>query len=72
MPDKNKKRILNLLLFLTLCTITFSTENNEKTEKVNTEEFVRYHEMIHHINSLKNDPQDNIDENNFELENESK
>ncbi len=72
MPYKNKKRILNLLLFLTLCTITFSTENNEKTEKVNTEEFVRYHEMIHHINSLKNDPQDNIDENNFELENESK
>ena len=61
MPYKNKKRILNLLLFLTLCTITFSTENNEKTEKVNTEEFVRYHEMIHHINSLKNDKKDNID-----------
>ena len=72
MPYKNKKRILNLLLFLTLCTITFSTENNEKTEKVNTEEFVRYHEMIHHINQLKNDKKDNIDQNNFELENESK
>ena len=43
-----------------------------KNKKVNSEEFVRYHEMIHHINSLKNDPQDDIDENNFELENESK
>ena len=43
-----------------------------KNKKVNSEEFVRYHEMIHHINSLRNDPQDDIDENNFELENESK
>lgn len=71
MPYKNKKRILNLLLFLTLCTITFSTENNKKTEKVNTEELVRYHEIIHHINSLKNNPQDNVDEDNFKLENEN-
>ena len=43
-----------------------------RIKKINSEEFVRYHEMIHHINSLKNDPQDDIDENNFELENESK
>ena len=63
---------MKFLLFLILCTNTFSTENNKKAEKGNSEEFVRYHEMIHHINSLKNDPQDNIDENNFELENESK
>ena len=34
MPYKNKKRILNLLLFLTLCTITFSTENSKKIEKL--------------------------------------
>ena len=74
MPYKNKKRILNLLLFLTLCTITFSTENNKKTEKVNTEELVCYHEIIHHINSLKNNPKEsieNIDEDNFKLEIES-
>ena len=73
-PYKNKKRILNLLLFLTLCTITFSTENNKKTEKVNTEELVRYHEIIHHINLLKNNPKEsieNIDEDNFKLEIES-
>ena len=27
--------------------------------------------MIHHINSLKNNPQDNVDEDNFKLEIES-
>jgi len=27
--------------------------------------------MIHHINSLKNNPQDNVDEDNFKLENEN-
>lgn len=42
-----------------------------KNKKVNLEEFVRYHEMIHHINSLKNNPQDNVDEDNFKLENEN-
>ena len=46
-------------------------ENNKKAEKVNSEEFVRYHEMIHHINSLKNNPQDNVNEDNFKLENEN-
>jgi len=46
-------------------------ENNKKAEKVNSEEFVRYHEIIHHINSLKNNPQDNVDEDNFKLENEN-
>lgn len=51
-----KKGILKFLLFLALCTITFLAENNEKTEKVNTEELVRYHEIIHHINLLKNNP----------------
>ena len=51
-----KKGILKFLLFLALCTITFLAENNEKTEKVNTEELVRYHEIIHHINSFKNNP----------------
>jgi hypothetical protein len=71
MPYKNKKRILNLLLFLTLCTITFSNENNEKTKKVNTEELVRYHEIIHHINLLKNNPKKSIDEDNFKSEIES-
>ena len=50
------KRIFKLLLFLTLCTVTFSTENNKKTEKGNLEEFVHYHEIIHHINSFKNKP----------------
>ena len=50
------KRIFKLLLFLTLCTVTFSTENNKKTEKGNLEEFVHYHEIIHHINSFKNNP----------------
>ena len=54
MPYKNKKRILNLLLFLTLCTITFSNENDKKVEKRNSEEFIHYHEIIHHINSFKN------------------
>jgi len=63
---------LNLLLFLALCTITFSAKNNKKTEKVNTEKFVRYHEIIHHINSLKNNSKRNIDEDNFKLEIESK
>ena len=60
---------MNLLLFLTLCTITFSAKNNKKTEKVNTEKFVRYHEIIHHINSLKNNPKENFkDLNNKILE----
>lgn len=49
------KRIFKLLLFLTLW-VTFSTENNKKTEKGNLEEFVHYHEIIHHINSFKNNP----------------
>ena len=74
MSYKSKKRVLNLLLFLALCTITFSAKNNKKTEKVNTEKFVRYHEIIHHINSLKNNPKEsieNIDEDNFKLEIES-
>jgi len=31
---KNKEGIL---LFLVLCTVTFSTENNKKTEKINSE-----------------------------------
>ena len=66
------KRIFKLLLFLTLCTVTFSTENNKKTEKGNLEEFVHYHEIIHHINSLKNNSKRNIDEDNFKLEIESK
>ena len=73
-PYKNKKGILNLLLFLALSTITFSNENNKRTEKVNSEGFVRYHEIIAHINSLKNNPKEsieNIDEDNFKLEIES-
>ncbi len=75
MPYKNKKGILNLLLFLALSTITFSNENNKRTEKVNSEGFVRYHEIITHINSFKNNPKEsieNIDEDNFKLEIESK
>ena len=63
---------MNLLLFLTLCTITFPAKNNKKTEKVNSEEFVCYHEIIHHIKSLKNNSKRNIDEDNFKLEIESK
>lgn len=66
-----KKGILKFLLFLALCTITFLAENNEKTEKVNTEELVRYHEIIHHINLLKNNPKKSIDEDNFKSEIES-
>ena len=60
---------MNLLLFLTLCTITFSAKNNKKTKKVNTEKFVHYHEIIHHINLLKNNPKENFkDLNNKILE----
>ena len=55
MSYKNKKKF-KLLLFLTLCTVMFSTESSKKTEKVNSEELVRYHEIIHHINSFKNNP----------------
>ena len=44
---------------------------NKKTKKVNSEKFVRYHEIIHHINSLKNNSKENIDEDNFKLEIES-
>ena len=62
---------MKFLLFLALCTITFLAENNEKTEKVNTEELVRYHEIIHHINLLKNNPKKSIDEDNFKSEIES-
>ena len=47
-------------------------KNNKKIEKVNSEEFVCYHEIIHHINSLKNNSKRNIDEDNFKLEIESK
>ena len=68
------KRIFKLLLFLILCTVTFSTESSKKTEKVNSEKFVRYHELIH-LKNLKhnslNNPKEDIDENNSELENES-
>ena len=53
---------MNLLLFLTLCTITFSTENNEKTEKVNLEGLISDHEIIYHINLLKNNSKENISE----------
>ena len=55
--------------------IPFEKLDDKKTEKVNTEELVRYHEIIHHINSLKNNPKEsieNIDEDNFKLEIESK
>ena len=36
MSYKSKKRVLNLLLFLTLCTITFSAKNNKKQKKLNS------------------------------------
>ena len=52
--------------------IPFEKLDNKKTEKVNSEEFVCYHEIIHHINSLKNNSKRNIDEDNFKLEIESK
>jgi len=55
-----------------LLQLNYSASSQPIPVLINSEEFVRYHEMIHHINSLKNDPQDDIDENNFELENESK
>ena len=52
--------------------IPFEKLDDKKIEKVNSEEFVCYHEIIHHINSLKNNSKRNIDEDNFKLENESK
>ena len=52
--------------------IPFEKLDDKKTEKVNSEEFVCYHEIIHHINSLKNNSKRNIDEDNFKLENKSK
>ncbi|WP_374124186.1 hypothetical protein [Leptotrichia hongkongensis] len=52
--------------------IPFEKLDDKKTEKVNSEEFVCYHEIIHHINSLKNNSKRNIDEDNFKLEIESK
>ena len=52
--------------------ISFEKLDDKKIEKVNSEEFVCYHEIIHHINSLKNNSKRNIDEDNFKLENESK
>ena len=68
---KNKKGILKILLFLVLCTVMFSTENNKKTEKINSEKFVQYHELIH----LKHNSLNNLKENNvkddFKLEVES-
>ena len=67
MSYKNKKNF-KLLLFLTLCTVTFSTESSKKTEKVNSEKFVRYHELIH-LKNLKynslNNPKEDIYENNL-------
>ncbi|BBM46086.1 hypothetical protein [Leptotrichia trevisanii] len=71
MPYKNKRRSLRFLLFLILCTITFSAENSKKIEKVNLEGFISDHEIIYHINLLKNNSKENIDKKNFELENES-
>ena len=52
--------------------ISFEKLDDKKIEKVNSEEFVCYHEIIHHINSLKNNSKRNIDEDNFKLEIESK
>ena len=52
--------------------IPFEKLDDKKTEKVNSEEFICYHEIIHHINSLKNNSKRNIDEDNFKLEIESK
>ena len=52
--------------------ISFEKLDDKKIEKVNSEEFVCYHEIIHHINSLKNNSKRNIDEDNLKLENESK
>ncbi len=52
--------------------IPFEKLDDKKTEKVNSEKFVCYHEIIHHINSLKNNSKRNIDEDNFKLEIESK
>lgn len=71
MPYKNKRRSLRFLLFLILCTITFSAENIKKIEKVNLEGLVSNHEIIYHTNLLKNNSKENIDKKNFELENES-
>lgn len=52
--------------------ISFEKLDDKKIEKVNSEEFVCYHEIIHHIKSLKNNSKRNIDEDNFKLEIESK
>ncbi len=62
---------MRFLVFLILCTITFSAENSKKIEKVNLEGLISDHEIIYHINLLKNNSKENIDKKNFELENES-
>ena len=68
---KNKKWILKILLFLTLCTITFSTENNKKIEKTNSQEIMHYHELIHSKHSSLNNLKENNVEDDFKLEIES-
>ena len=68
---KNKKGILKILLFLTLCTITFSTENNKKIEKTNSQEIMHYHELIHSKHSSLNNLKENNVEDDFKLEIES-
>ena len=52
---------MRFLVFLILCTITFSAENSKKIEKVNLEGLISDHEIIYHINLLKNNSKENID-----------
>ena len=71
MSDKSKKEILKLLLFLTFCTITFSTENSKKIEKINSQEIIHYHELIHSKHNSLNNLKENNVEDDFKLEVES-
>ena len=68
---KNKKGILKILLFLALCIITFSTENSKKIEKINSQEIIHYHELIHSKHSSLNNLKENNVEDDFKLEIES-
>ena len=68
---KNKKGILKILLFLVLCTVMFSTENNKKIGKTNSQEIMHYHELIHSKHSSLNNLKENNVEDDFKLEIES-
>lgn len=70
MSYKNK-RIFKLLLFLVLCTVTFSTENNKKMGKTNSQEIMHHHELIHSKHNSLNNLKENNVEDDFKLEIES-